>query len=99
MGEETAWALLLSLQFVVNCNSIQNLPTFTFIINGVQFPLPPSSYILNVSGGPAVSPQGHGGVGGRRGEPGTWVSLPCATSRRISFPTHWFQTPFSGTRL
>ncbi|XP_070274721.1 gastricsin [Myotis yumanensis] len=37
-------------QFVVNCNSIQNLPTFTFIINGVQFPLPPSSYILNDNG-------------------------------------------------
>lgn len=52
MGDETAWALLLSLQFVVDCNSIQNLPTFTFIINGVQFPLPPSSYILNVSAGP-----------------------------------------------
>ncbi|XP_066109043.1 gastricsin [Saccopteryx bilineata] len=37
-------------QFVVNCNYIQNLPTFTFIINGVQFPLPPSSYILNNNG-------------------------------------------------
>lgn len=37
-------------QFFVNCNYIQNLPTFTFIINGVQFPLPPSSYILNNNG-------------------------------------------------
>uniref|UniRef100_A0A8D2I6B5 Pepsinogen C n=1 Tax=Urocitellus parryii TaxID=9999 RepID=A0A8D2I6B5_UROPR len=36
----------------VNCNDVQNLPTFTFIINGVQFPLPPSAYILNVSPGP-----------------------------------------------
>ncbi|XP_054424725.1 gastricsin [Pteronotus mesoamericanus] len=36
--------------FLVNCNNIQNLPTFTFIINGVQFPLPPSSYILNNNG-------------------------------------------------
>ncbi|XP_022437159.1 gastricsin [Delphinapterus leucas] len=34
-------------QFFVDCNSIQSLPTLTFIINGVQFPLPPSSYILN----------------------------------------------------
>ncbi|XP_008060778.1 gastricsin [Carlito syrichta] len=37
-------------QFVVSCDSIQSLPTFTFIINGVQFPLPPSSYILNNNG-------------------------------------------------
>ncbi|XP_008562873.1 PREDICTED: gastricsin-like, partial [Galeopterus variegatus] len=39
-------------EFLVNCNNIQNLPTFTFIINGVQFPLPPSAYILSVSTGP-----------------------------------------------
>uniref|UniRef100_A0A8D2I1U1 Gastricsin n=1 Tax=Urocitellus parryii TaxID=9999 RepID=A0A8D2I1U1_UROPR len=39
-------------QFFVNCNDVQNLPTFTFVINGVQFPLPPSAYILNVSPGP-----------------------------------------------
>lgn len=50
--DEAIWTLFLSLQFLVNCNNIQNLPTFTFIINGVQFPLPPSSYILNVSLGP-----------------------------------------------
>ncbi|XP_004710817.1 gastricsin [Echinops telfairi] len=37
-------------QFLVNCNNIQNLPTLTFIINGVQFPLPPSAYILNNNG-------------------------------------------------
>ncbi|XP_076716281.1 gastricsin-like [Callospermophilus lateralis] len=37
-------------QFFVNCNDIQNLPTFTFVINGVQFPLPPSAYILNENG-------------------------------------------------
>ncbi|EPY76648.1 gastricsin [Camelus ferus] len=34
-------------QFLVDCNNTQSLPTFTFIISGVQFPLPPSSYILN----------------------------------------------------
>uniref|UniRef100_A0A8C6ACK8 Gastricsin n=1 Tax=Marmota marmota marmota TaxID=9994 RepID=A0A8C6ACK8_MARMA len=34
-------------QFFVNCNDVQNLPTFTFVINGVQFPLLPSAYILN----------------------------------------------------
>ncbi|XP_061254128.1 gastricsin [Bos javanicus] len=34
-------------QFPVDCNNIQNLPTLTFVINGVQFPLPPASYILN----------------------------------------------------
>ncbi|XP_071470041.1 gastricsin-like [Marmota flaviventris] len=37
-------------QFFVNCNDVQNLPTFTFVINGVQFPLPPSAYILNEDG-------------------------------------------------
>ncbi|VTJ90799.1 Hypothetical predicted protein [Marmota monax] len=36
--------------FFVNCNDVQNLPTFTFVINGVQFPLPPSAYILNENG-------------------------------------------------
>uniref|UniRef100_A0A8D2B9I0 Gastricsin n=1 Tax=Sciurus vulgaris TaxID=55149 RepID=A0A8D2B9I0_SCIVU len=37
-------------QFFVNCADVQNLPTFTFVINGVQFPLKPSSYILNEDG-------------------------------------------------
>ncbi|ELW66056.1 gastricsin [Tupaia chinensis] len=37
-------------QFLVNCDNIQSLPTFTFIINGVQFPLPPSAYILSNNG-------------------------------------------------
>lgn len=37
-------------QFSVDCSSIQNLPTLTFIINGVQFPLPPYFYILNNNG-------------------------------------------------
>lgn len=66
MGGEATWALFLSLQFLVDCNNIQNLPTFTFIINGVQFPLPPSSYILNVSPGPhRLSKQGRD-RGGRK---------------------------------
>ncbi|KAK1328928.1 hypothetical protein QTO34_011098 [Cnephaeus nilssonii] len=34
--------------FVVACNSVQSLPTITFIISGSQFPLPPSAYVLNV---------------------------------------------------
>uniref|UniRef100_A0A8C6ADR2 Gastricsin n=1 Tax=Marmota marmota marmota TaxID=9994 RepID=A0A8C6ADR2_MARMA len=38
-------------QFFVNCNDVQNLPTFTFVINGVQFPLLPSAYILNQENG------------------------------------------------
>ncbi|KAE8623474.1 hypothetical protein XENTR_v10005624 [Xenopus tropicalis] len=36
--------------FVVNCNSVQNLPTITFVINGVQFPIPPSGYIVQTNG-------------------------------------------------
>lgn len=73
----------------MSCNSIQNLPTFAFIINGVQFPLPPSSYILNVSAGPRrLSQQAMMGWEEGVGSQARWVSLPCATSRRISFPTH-----------
>ncbi|CAH2221088.1 gastricsin-like [Pelobates cultripes] len=36
--------------FLVNCNSVQNLPTISFTINGVQFPIPPSAYILQNNG-------------------------------------------------
>lgn len=36
------------LQYAVNCNSVQNLPTISFTINGISFPLPPTAYILNV---------------------------------------------------
>uniref|UniRef100_A0A8D0B9G8 Gastricsin n=1 Tax=Salvator merianae TaxID=96440 RepID=A0A8D0B9G8_SALMN len=35
---------------VVECSSVQNLPTISFTINGVSFPLPPSAYILNNNG-------------------------------------------------
>ncbi|XP_004624210.1 gastricsin [Octodon degus] len=35
-------------EYMVDCNSIQNLPTLTFVISGVQFPLSPSAYILNI---------------------------------------------------
>ncbi|XP_062835843.1 pepsin B-like [Anolis carolinensis] len=37
-------------EYEVNCNNVQNMPTFTFIINGSQFPLPPSAYIANNNG-------------------------------------------------
>ncbi|XP_024000647.2 gastricsin [Salvelinus sp. IW2-2015] len=32
-------------QYTVNCNQINSLPTLTFTINGINFPLPPSAYI------------------------------------------------------
>jgi len=38
-------------EYVVSCNNIQNLPTISFVINGVSFPLSPSAYILQYSGG------------------------------------------------
>lgn len=38
-----------SLQFTVDCNNIQNLPTLTFLISGVHFSLPYHSYIFTVS--------------------------------------------------
>ncbi|XP_006875054.1 PREDICTED: pepsin A-like [Chrysochloris asiatica] len=33
-------------QMVVSCSAISNLPDIVFTINGVQYPLPPSAYIL-----------------------------------------------------
>uniref|UniRef100_A0A8C6VFT9 Peptidase A1 domain-containing protein n=1 Tax=Naja naja TaxID=35670 RepID=A0A8C6VFT9_NAJNA len=36
--------------FVVNCNDLQYMPTITFDINGVNFPLTPSAYVLQYSG-------------------------------------------------
>ncbi|KAG8451069.1 hypothetical protein GDO86_003377 [Hymenochirus boettgeri] len=38
-------------QYVVSCGNIQNLPTISFTISGVSFPLPPSAYILQQSSG------------------------------------------------
>ncbi|XP_029909168.1 gastricsin-like [Myripristis murdjan] len=32
--------------YMVNCNQIYNMPTLTFVISGVSFPLPPSAYIM-----------------------------------------------------
>ncbi|KAL6106887.1 uncharacterized protein ACO6RY_10644 [Pungitius sinensis] len=32
-------------QYTVDCSQINNLPTLSFIISGVSFPLPPSAYI------------------------------------------------------
>ncbi|XP_069801435.1 gastricsin-like [Dendropsophus ebraccatus] len=37
-------------EYLVNCNSVQSLPTISFTINGVQFPIPPSAYILQNNG-------------------------------------------------
>lgn len=37
-------------EFVVNCNNLQSMPTITFNINGVNFPLSPSAYTLPYSG-------------------------------------------------
>ncbi|XP_025912347.1 gastricsin-like [Apteryx rowi] len=39
-----------SYGYAVDCNEVQNLPTITFIINGAQFPLYPSAYIINDNG-------------------------------------------------
>ncbi|XP_060087413.1 pepsin B-like [Heteronotia binoei] len=37
-------------EYVVNCNDVQNMPTITFVINGSQFPLPPSAYVSTNNG-------------------------------------------------
>lgn len=33
---------------MVDCSQIGNLPTLSFVISGVSFPLPPSAYIIQV---------------------------------------------------
>ncbi|VCW77317.1 unnamed protein product, partial [Gulo gulo] len=33
-------------QMVISCSAINNLPDIVFTINGIQYPLPPSAYIL-----------------------------------------------------
>ncbi|XP_077190642.1 pepsin B-like [Paroedura picta] len=37
-------------EYVVNCNDVQSMPTITFVINGSEFPLPPSAYVSNNNG-------------------------------------------------
>lgn len=39
-----------SFQMVVSCSAINNLPNIVFTINGIQYPLPPSAYVLQVRG-------------------------------------------------
>ncbi|XP_027957971.1 pepsin B-like [Eumetopias jubatus] len=36
--------------YVVNCSSLQSMPTITFVISGTQLPLPPSAYVFNNNG-------------------------------------------------
>ncbi|XP_075706767.1 gastricsin-like [Rhinoderma darwinii] len=37
-------------EFLINCNNVQNLPPISFTINGNQFPIPPSEYIIQNNG-------------------------------------------------
>lgn len=62
-------------QFVVNCNSIQSLPTITFVISGTPLPLPPSTYVLNVRMHPRLQGNGIG-----------WVqtAVPCPRCSHLS---------------
>uniref|UniRef100_A0AAY4DLC8 Peptidase A1 domain-containing protein n=1 Tax=Denticeps clupeoides TaxID=299321 RepID=A0AAY4DLC8_9TELE len=36
-------------QYVVDCSQVSSLPTLTFTISGVDFPLPPSAYVSQVN--------------------------------------------------
>ncbi|XP_054419789.1 pepsin A [Pteronotus mesoamericanus] len=45
-------------QMVVSCSAINNLPNIVFTINGIQYPLPPSAYILQSQQGCASGFQG-----------------------------------------
>ncbi|XP_029428191.1 gastricsin-like [Rhinatrema bivittatum] len=37
-------------EYLINCNNVHNLPTISFTINGVEFSLSPSAYILQSNG-------------------------------------------------
>ncbi|GCB75102.1 hypothetical protein scyTo_0020320 [Scyliorhinus torazame] len=39
-----------SSEYLINCDNVPNMPTLTFVINGVEFPLPPSVYVLRQNG-------------------------------------------------
>lgn len=52
--------LCSSLQYFVSCDSVSSLPTFNFVLNGVEFPLSPSFYILQVR--PSSCGQSHLGL-------------------------------------
>lgn len=39
-----------SFQMVISCSAMYNLPNIIFTINGIQYPLPASAYILQVRG-------------------------------------------------
>ncbi|KAK2526626.1 Pgc [Columba guinea] len=47
---EAVGAQQTSYGYEVECDEIQNMPTITFIISGVQLPLYPSAYVLNNKG-------------------------------------------------
>uniref|UniRef100_A0A8C4KIF0 pepsin A n=1 Tax=Dromaius novaehollandiae TaxID=8790 RepID=A0A8C4KIF0_DRONO len=42
-------------QYMVNCSFISRLPDIIFIINGIQFPLPPQAYIRQLQSGSCMS--------------------------------------------
>jgi gastricsin len=46
--------LVYGLQYMVDCSSVNNLPTLSFVISGVALPLPPSAYIAQVPGAVSV---------------------------------------------
>ncbi|XP_038675944.1 gastricsin-like [Scyliorhinus canicula] len=39
-----------STDYLVNCDNIPNMPTLTFVINGVEFPIPASVYVIRQNG-------------------------------------------------
>ena len=50
MQKECSPANPPTFQMVVSCSAINNLPNIVFTINGIQYPLSPSAYILQVRG-------------------------------------------------
>ena len=46
---QTSSLFCLDLQYMVDCSQVNNLPTLSFVISGVAFPLPPSAYITQAS--------------------------------------------------
>ncbi|XP_056242751.1 gastricsin-like [Seriola aureovittata] len=82
--------------YTVDCSQVNNLPTLTFVISGVSFPLPPSAYIIHHGYNDCVVGITPTNLAPREGEP-VWIfgdvflreyySVYDRTNNRVGFAT------------
>ncbi|KYO34227.1 gastricsin [Alligator mississippiensis] len=59
-------------QYVVSCDSIDSLPTISFVIGGTSLPLPPSAYVIQSTDGSCVVGIGPTYLPSQNGQP-LWI--------------------------